>query len=112
MHHGRSASTTTHPPPRGTGPPSSACRQSSCVPQIHPSGLRHRTQSSMVSPVTISTRHVALGPASQPKAASGPASSREVLIIVCAGVVLASLDLFIVNIALPRIAKDFGVANL
>jgi len=32
-----------------------------------------------------------------------------VLAIVCAGVVLASLDLFIVNVALPQIAADFHV---
>jgi EmrB/QacA subfamily drug resistance transporter len=30
-----------------------------------------------------------------------------VMLIVCAGVVLASLDLFIVNVALPQIARDF-----
>jgi EmrB/QacA subfamily drug resistance transporter len=30
-----------------------------------------------------------------------------VLVIVCAGVVLASLDLFIVNVALPQIGRDF-----
>jgi EmrB/QacA subfamily drug resistance transporter len=36
----------------------------------------------------------------------------QVLLIVCAGVVLASLDLFIVNIALPQIAKDLGTSNL
>ncbi len=42
----------------------------------------------------------------------GPASPREVLVIVCAGVVLASLDLFIVNVALPDIARDFGGAGL
>jgi EmrB/QacA subfamily drug resistance transporter len=36
-----------------------------------------------------------------------PASSRLVLVIVCAGVVLASLDLFIVNVALPQIGRDF-----
>ena len=35
------------------------------------------------------------------------ASPRSVLVIVCAGVVLASLDLFIVNVALPQIGKDF-----
>ena len=34
------------------------------------------------------------------------------LAIVCAGVVLASLDLFIVNVALPDIARDFGHASL
>jgi EmrB/QacA subfamily drug resistance transporter len=32
-----------------------------------------------------------------------------VLLIVCAGVVLASLDLFIVNVALPQMARDFHV---
>jgi len=37
------------------------------------------------------------------------ASPQLVLVIVCAGVVLASLDLFIVNVALPQIAADFGV---
>src|SRR6201999_2802490 len=37
------------------------------------------------------------------------ASAQLVLLIVCAGVVLASLDLFIVNVALPQIARDFDV---
>jgi EmrB/QacA subfamily drug resistance transporter len=35
------------------------------------------------------------------------ASPQLVLVIVCAGVVLASLDLFIVNVALPQMAGDF-----
>src|SRR6478752_8080243 len=44
----------------------------------------------------------------------GPQSRRDaspqlVLAIVCAGVVLASLDLFIVNVALPQMAADFHV---
>jgi EmrB/QacA subfamily drug resistance transporter len=39
-------------------------------------------------------------------------SSRQVLLIVCAGVVMASLDLFIVNVALPQIARDLGASNL
>src|ERR1700755_132814 len=37
------------------------------------------------------------------------ASPQLVLVIVCAGVVLASLDLFIVNVALPQMAADFHV---
>src|SRR4051812_25675912 len=37
------------------------------------------------------------------------ASPRLVLVIVCASVVLDSLDLFIVNVALPQIARDFHV---
>jgi MFS family permease len=39
-------------------------------------------------------------------------SPREVLVIVCAGVVLASLDLFIVNVALPQIARDLHASSL
>ena len=45
-------------------------------------------------------------PAPGPRVRSG-ASQTLVLVIVCAGVVLASLDLFIVNVALPRIGGDF-----
>ncbi|QEC50391.1 DHA2 family efflux MFS transporter permease subunit [Baekduia soli] len=40
------------------------------------------------------------------------ASSRLALVIVCAGVVLASLDLFIVNVALPGIARDLHAGSL
>src|SRR4051794_8974703 len=40
------------------------------------------------------------------------ASSGLVLLVVCAGVVLASLDLFIVNVALPDMAQDLGVSDL
>src|SRR5437588_954773 len=39
--------------------------------------------------------------------ARGDAAPRLVLLIVCAGVVLASLDLFMVNVALPQIGRDF-----
>src|SRR5947209_8719598 len=39
-------------------------------------------------------------------------SSTLVLVIVCAGVVLASLDLFIVNVALPQMARSFGTSSL
>src|SRR5258708_20690950 len=55
---------------------------------------------------------------SQPTApdAAGPRSREtppgQVLAIVSAGVVLASLDLFIVNVALPDISRDFGHASL
>ena len=40
------------------------------------------------------------------------ASPMLVLVIVCAGVVLASLDLFIVNVALPDIARDLHQHSL
>jgi EmrB/QacA subfamily drug resistance transporter len=36
----------------------------------------------------------------------------QVLLIVCAGVVMASLDLFIVNVALPKIAVDLHEPSL
>jgi EmrB/QacA subfamily drug resistance transporter len=60
-----------------------------------------------VSSMTLPTT-----PVLPPRAARAKAAPAEVLTLVCAGVVLASLDLFIVNVALPRIAKDLGVANL
>src|SRR6187551_1752019 len=40
------------------------------------------------------------------------ASGSLVLLIVSAGFSLATLDLFIVNVALPNIARDFGSAGL
>jgi EmrB/QacA subfamily drug resistance transporter len=49
---------------------------------------------------------------SDSKSARATASPREVLTIVCAGVVLASLDLFIVNVALPQIARDLHASDL
>lgn len=42
----------------------------------------------------------------------GDAPPPLVLVIVCAGVVLASLDLFIVNLALPSIARDLHQSSL
>jgi EmrB/QacA subfamily drug resistance transporter len=42
----------------------------------------------------------------------GDATPPLVLLVVCAGVVLASLDLFIVNLALPSIARDLRQSSL
>ncbi|MBV9001846.1 MAG: MFS transporter, partial [Solirubrobacterales bacterium] len=47
-----------------------------------------------------------------PRRQDDSASPRLVLVIVCAGVVLASLDLFIVNVALPSMAVSFGEHDL
>jgi EmrB/QacA subfamily drug resistance transporter len=55
---------------------------------------------------------VPMPPRSSTRPAGRAATPAQVLIIVCAGVVLASLDLFIVNVALPRIAVDFGTRDL
>src|SRR3989440_9511674 len=40
------------------------------------------------------------------------ASGSLVLLIVAAGVSLATLDLFVVNVALPKVAQDFGSSGL
>ncbi len=40
------------------------------------------------------------------------ATPGQVLAIVCVGIVLANLDLFIVNVALPHIARDFNNTTL
>src|SRR6516165_7615770 len=51
---------------------------------------------------------VALPAAPRPSAAS----PNVVLAIVCVGICLANLDLFIVNVALPNIGRDFRDASL
>src|SRR6201996_9160291 len=48
-------------------------------------------------------------PASKRKSVAMP---NQVLAIVCVGICLANLDLFIVNVALPNIAGDFHGASL
>ena len=59
-----------------------------------------------------------LGPAKAVKAPRPPARQRGnasppmVLAIVCVGICLANLDLFIVNVALPNIGRDFKDASL
>jgi MFS family permease len=51
-----------------------------------------------------------MGPLRQMR--QGDAPPPLVLVIVCAGVVLASLDLFIVNLALPSMARDLHQSSL
>jgi EmrB/QacA subfamily drug resistance transporter len=48
----------------------------------------------------------------RPRAASAAAAPSRVLVVVCAAVVMASLDLFIVNVALPDIGRDLGEHDL
>jgi EmrB/QacA subfamily drug resistance transporter len=57
-----------------------------------------------LSQLSASTRIGAIG-------SRRDASPALVLTIVCAGVVLASLDLFIVNVALPQIGRDFHLSG-
>ena len=49
------------------------------------------------------------GPLPKPRAVATP---NQVLAIVCVGICLANLDLFIVNVGLPNIAQDFRGASL
>jgi EmrB/QacA subfamily drug resistance transporter len=44
--------------------------------------------------------------------AAGNVRPARILVITCAGVVMASLDLFIVNVALPQIARDLHESSL
>jgi EmrB/QacA subfamily drug resistance transporter len=48
----------------------------------------------------------------QQRVQSSAVSPNQVLAIVCVGIVLANLDLFIVNVGLPNIARDFKDATL
>lgn len=48
----------------------------------------------------------------QPESTARPVIPNQVLAIVCLGIVLANLDLFIVNVALPDISRDFTGAGL
>ena len=43
---------------------------------------------------------------------SSATSPNQVLAIVSVGMILANLDLFVVNVALPNIALDFGSPSL
>ena len=51
-------------------------------------------------------------PADLGKARAPSVSPTLVLVIVCAGVVLATLDVFVVNVALPAIARSFHEGSL
>jgi EmrB/QacA subfamily drug resistance transporter len=51
-------------------------------------------------------------PLSRSAARRTATSPNQVLAIVCVGIVLANLDLFIVNVGLPNIARDFRGASL
>jgi EmrB/QacA subfamily drug resistance transporter len=64
--------------------------------------MRGRTSSAAAATIAAA--------AAQP--APRPATPNQVLAIVCVGMVLANLDLFIVNVALPNIAHDFPGAGL
>jgi EmrB/QacA subfamily drug resistance transporter len=64
------------------------------------------------APITRASADIGAVPQSGRSGVTTPAKPGLVLAIVCAGIVLASLDLFIVNVALPNIAQDFNDPNL
>jgi EmrB/QacA subfamily drug resistance transporter len=55
---------------------------------------------------------VALGDAGRSTVSTKRTSPNQVLAIVCVGICLANLDLFIVNVGLPNIARDFKDSSL
>src|SRR5258708_26447782 len=57
-------------------------------------------------------RCLAMSSFSQAPGRRRDASALLVLLIVSSGFALATLDLFVVNVALPKIAQDFGLAGL
>src|SRR5882672_6158645 len=61
--------------------------------------------------LVISTAEVDAA-AARPAPRAPAASPATVLAIVCVGICLANLDLFIVNVALPNIGRDFRDAPL
>jgi EmrB/QacA subfamily drug resistance transporter len=63
------------------------------------------------SSLVISTAEVDTA-AARPAPRASAASPATVLAIVCVGICLANLDLFIVNVALPNIGRDFRDAPL
>lgn len=75
--------------------------------QARASQLRYGTQCRIVTSMALAARSEIFE--SPGKRATSPG---EVLVIVCSAVVMASLDLFVVNLALPSIARDFGSQNL
>jgi len=63
---------------------------------------------------TIAPSNIHAGTVARPhqRIRRGTATPNQTLAIVCIGIMLANLDLFIVNVALPDIATDFGHAAL
>jgi EmrB/QacA subfamily drug resistance transporter len=63
-------------------------------------------------PALATALQAAEPPVARTKVRRAAASPNQVLAIVCVGIVLANLDLFIVNVGLPNIARDFKDASL
>lgn len=64
------------------------------------------------SKVTAQSASLTKVVAAEPRIKKGAATPGQVLAIVCIGIILANLDLFIVNVGLPSIAHDFRGASL
>ena len=67
-------------------------------------------RSSYAAPGAVDSHTAKAQPPGGPN--SSKASPNQVLAIVCVGICLANLDLFIVNVGLPNIARDFKNASL
>src|SRR5580704_17604854 len=67
---------------------------------------------SHMSDIEAETLDVGVGAVSALERRRSTASPGQVLAIVCVGICLANLDLFIVNVGLPNIAAEFRGASL
>ena len=65
-----------------------------------------------MSDIEADTLGIGAGALSALERRRSTASPNQVLAIVCVGICLANLDLFIVNVGLPNIAADFRGASL
>src|SRR5271167_5009115 len=65
-----------------------------------------------MSDVEAEALELGVGAVSKLERRRSKASPNQVLAIVCVGICLANLDLFIVNVGLPNIARDFKEASL
>ncbi|QPF83714.1 MFS transporter [Bradyrhizobium genosp. L] len=65
-----------------------------------------------MSEVDAETIDLPVAPAERPRRRAATASPRMVLAIVSVGICLANLDLFIVNVGLPNIAREYHDASL
>src|ERR1700712_1004709 len=100
MHRESPASSTSPRPPPGTGRPSSAYPRSSFFPPRQSSQLHDGMHSGIVSCM----KKLAPAPAF-------PASSWQVFVVTSLGAFLVSLDLSIVNVAFPAMARAFPAAS-
>jgi EmrB/QacA subfamily drug resistance transporter len=66
----------------------------------------------VVPPISVDGTRIAATVALRQNTHPAAATPNQILAIVCVGIVLANLDLFIVNVGLPNIARNYPSASL